>query len=55
MRRWLAVLLALACALAACGRVGRPVRSRPKPEPAPVVQPAVAPTPAEQNEEEEKR
>ena len=56
MRRPLAVLLALAFTLAACGRVGPPVRSRP--EPAPAVQPAAAATPVEQNEqteEEEKR
>ena len=55
MRRRLVILLALAAALAACGRVGPPVRSRPKP--APVVQPAAAATPAAQNEqtEEEKK
>jgi hypothetical protein len=56
MRRWLVVLLALAFTLAACGRVGPPVRSRP--EPAPAVQPAASATPAapnEQTEEEEKR
>ena len=57
MRRWLVLLLALAFTLAACGRVGPPVRSRPRPEPAPAVQPAAAPTPAAQNEqtEEEER
>jgi len=58
MRRWLVILLALAFALAACGRVGPPVRSRPRPEPAPAVQPATAATPAaqdEQTEEEKKR
>ena len=58
MRRPLVVLLALAFTLAACGRVGPPVRSRPRPEPAPAVQPAAAATPAAQNEqteEEEKR
>jgi len=56
VRRYLLVLLSLALTLAACGRVGPPVRSRP--EPAPAVQPAPAPTPAahnEQTEEEEKR
>ena len=60
MMRWLVVLLALASLLAACGRVGPPVRSRPEPEPA--VQPAAAATPAVQDEqsdeqakEEEKR
>ena len=53
MRRPLAVLLALAFTLAACGRVGPPVRSRPEP----AVQPAAAATPVEQNEqsEEEKK
>ena len=58
MRRPLVLLLALACTLAACGRVGAPVRSRPRPEPAPAVQPAAEATPAAQNEqaeEEEKR
>jgi predicted small lipoprotein YifL len=58
MRRLLEILLALAFTLAACGRVGPPVRSRPKPEPAPAVQPAAAGTPAaqdEQNDEEKKR
>ncbi len=58
MRRWLVVLLALAFTLAACGRVGPPVRSRPRPEPVPAVQPAAAATPAaqdEQTEEEKKR
>ena len=58
MRRPPVVLLALAATLAACGRVGPPVRSRPRPEPAPAVQPATAATPAaqdEQTEEEEKR
>ena len=46
MRRLLVVLLALAFMLAACGRVGPLVRSRPKPVPA--VQPAAAATPAAQ-------
>jgi len=62
MRHWLVLLLALASTLAACGRVGPPVRSRPRPQPAPAVAPAVQPaaaaTPAAQNEqteEEEKR
>ena len=58
MRRWLVILLALASTLAACGRVGPPLRSRPRPEPAPAVQPAAVATPAAQNEqteEEEKR
>ena len=58
MKRWLVVLLALASTLAACGRVGPPLRPLPRPEPAPAVQPAAAATPAaqdEQTEEEEKR
>jgi hypothetical protein len=57
MRRPLVVLLALAATLVACGRVGAPVRSRPRPEPAPAMQPAAAATPAAQNEqsEEEKK
>jgi hypothetical protein len=58
VRRRLLVLLALASTLAACGRVGPPVRPQPRPEPAAAVQPAASAVPAEpdeQSEEEKKR
>ena len=52
MRRLLVVVLALAAALAACGRVGPPLRSRPEPEAARAEQ---AEPGAEQDEDSEER
>ena len=56
MRRLSALLGAVALVLAACGKYGPPVRTRPAPpaEPAPAAAPALPGEPADGEEEREK-